>query len=244
MMVSLSLRTSWLTSWTHNFFIVIMYYLDFLSSLDLTSSIQKLKCSILTDPMECSILLLLTSRQSEDQFFAPKAHGSTWGSYLTESLCSISTSTSIQTKPSLWSNAWNSLGIHREESTQFKNASYTDATFYPLCYMGFSYSSITKPLCHTPWKSLEKCREEPPSGYWEPSEHHLQKVSKPSLASFPLSSTFKNSQVDLNFTLLLFQRITSSEPSWTISSIHATSLIPSLSICSLSIRKTLSKNTS
>ena len=47
------------------------------SSLDLTLSIQKLKRSILTDPMERSILLLSTSHQSEDQFFTPKAHGST-----------------------------------------------------------------------------------------------------------------------------------------------------------------------
>jgi len=91
---------------------------------------------------------------------------------------------------------------------------------------------------------LEKCREEPPSEYWEPSEHCLQTVSKPLLASFPLSSTFKNLQVDLNFALLLFQRITSSELSWTIPSIHATSLLLSLSISSLSVRKTLSKNTS
>ena len=77
------------------------YNSDFSSSLDLTSSIRKLKCSILTDPMEHSILLLLISYQLEDQFFTPKAHGSTWSLYLTESLCSISTSTSIRTKPSL-----------------------------------------------------------------------------------------------------------------------------------------------
>jgi len=77
------------------------YNPDFSSSLDLTSSIQKLKCSILTDPMEHSILLLSISHQLEDQFFTPKAYGSTWSSYLTESLCSISTLTSIRTKPSL-----------------------------------------------------------------------------------------------------------------------------------------------
>ena len=204
MTVSLSLRTSWLTSQTHIFFVVIMYYPDFSSSLDLTSSIWKLKHSILTDLMKYSILLLSTSCQLEDHFFIPKAHRSTWGSYSTKSLCSISTSTSIQTKPSLWSNAWNFLGIHHEKSTWSKNTSYTDAMFYLLCYMGFSYGSITKPLYHTPWKSSEKCREEPLSGYWEPSEHCLQKVLKPLLASFPLSSTFKNLQVDLNFTLLLF----------------------------------------
>ena len=134
----------------------------------------------------------------------PKSSWKYLGSYLTESSCSISTSTSIRTKPSLWSNAWNSLGIHHKKSTQSKNTSYTDAMSYPLHYMNFSYSSITKPLYHTPWKSLEKCREEPLSGYWEPSEHYLQTVSKLSLVSFPLSSIFKNSQVDLNFALLLF----------------------------------------
>ena len=211
-MVSLSLRTSWLIFQTHNFFIVIIYYPDFSSSLDLTLSIQKLKHSILTDPMEHLILLLSTSHQLEDQFFAPKAHRSTWGSYSTKSSCSISTLTSIQTKPSLWSNTWNFLGVRYEESTRSKNASYTDTAFYPLYYIGFSYGSITKSLYHTPWKSLEKCREEPLSGYWESSEHHLQTVPKPSLALFSLSSIFKNLQVDLNFTLLLFWRITSSEP--------------------------------
>ena len=243
-MVLLSLRTSQLTSRTLNFFVGIMYYPDFSSSLDLTSSIQKQKLSILTDPMECSILPLSTSRQLEDPFFTPKTHGSTWGSYSTKSSCSTSTLTSIRTKLSLRSNAWSSLGIRCEESTQSKNASYTNAIFYPLRYTGFSYGSITKPLYCTPWKSLEKCRKEPPSGYWELSELRLQTVSKLSLALFPLSSIFKNLQVDLNFALLPFQRITSSEPSWTIPSIRTTSLLPSLLICSLSVRKPSSKDTS
>ena len=148
-MVSSLHRTNLLISWTYISFVVTMYYLVFLPSLDLLSNIQKLKSSISTDLMKCSIPCLSTSCQSEDPFSIPKTHGNIWGLSSTRSLCSTNMLTSTRTKQSLQSSIWDFSGTHHEKSTRLKNTSYTDAAFYPSLYMDSSYGSITKPYYHT-----------------------------------------------------------------------------------------------
>ena len=221
-----------------------MYYSVFLPSLDLLSNIQKLKSFILTGLRERSISLPLISHQLEVPFSSPRAHGSTWGLSLTGSSHFTNTSTSTWIKLFLQSSIWDFLEIHHEISTQIRNTSYIGTTYFPLHYTDSSYSFTTKLLYYTPWKSSEKYREGLPFRYWELSEHHLRMVLKPSLVLFLLNSTSKSSQAGLSYELLHFQRIILSEHSWTIPSISASSLLPTLSMLLLSVRNQLSKGTS
>ena len=147
-----------------------MYYSVFLPSLNLLSNTRKLKSSILTGLIECSIPLPSISHQSKVPFFIPKAHGNTWGSSSTRSSRFTNISTSTRIKLSLWSSVWDFLGIHHEVSTQIRNTFYIGTVYFPSHYTDSSYGFITKPLYCTPWKSLEKYREELLFGYWELSE--------------------------------------------------------------------------
>ena len=188
-----------------------MYYLISSSSLVLWLNIQKLEPFISTGLMECSIPLSSTSQQLEALFSVPKTHESIWGSSSTGSSYSTNTLTSTQTKLSLWSSVWDFLGTFHKVSTLFRNASYIGIVFFPSCFMDSNSGFIIKPLYYILWKSLEKCREGLPFGFWKPSELHLQMVWKPLLDLFLSSSTSKSLQIGLSYELLLFWRITLSE---------------------------------
>ena len=202
-MVLLFLRTNQLMLQTLIFFVVIMYWPNFWTSLVSSSNIQKLKYFTSTGCMDSSTLPYLISLPSEVPLFTPKTHGSTWDSSLIESSLSINTSTIIWTKPFQQSNAWSFLETHCEESTQFRNAYCIDAAYFML-YMVINYDSTTMLPFHTPWKAWGKCKEEPLSRYWKLLKHHLWKVLKLSQDSFLLNSIFRNSQADLNYTLLRY----------------------------------------
>ena len=203
-MVLLFLRTNQLILQTFIFFVVIIYWPNFWTSLVSSSNIQKLKYFTSTGCTDSSTLPHLISLLSKVPLFTPKTHRSTWDLSLTGSSLFINTSTIIRTKLFQQSNIWSFLGTHCEELTQFRNTYCINAVYSPSLYMVINYGSTTMLPFYTLWKSWGKCKEELLFGYWELSKHCLQKILKLLQDSFLLNSIFRNSQADLNYILLYY----------------------------------------
>ena len=92
-MVSSSLKTNLLMFLTLNFFVVTMFFLNYLTVSVSLLNIQRLKFFILADLKTSLTCLFWTFPHLEDQYYDPKNPGSTWVS----SSITSSISTSILT---------------------------------------------------------------------------------------------------------------------------------------------------
>ena len=148
--------------------------------------------------------LLSTSQLLKDLFLCLRIRGNTWASSLIGSSYSINILIITRTKPYPWSSAWSSLVIHCAALFRPKSAYSIGAASYTSHYMAINYGSITMLLYYTIWKSCRKCKEELSYGYLELLKHLQLKALKQLQELFPSNCTFKNLQIDHNYTHSLY----------------------------------------